>query len=652
MRRVAAILFAVVVGHEGPSPADLGVPVTAGAAPGYVPDAACASCHGEIYRSYQEVGMARSFYRPSAGRAIEDFASGFYHPASRQHFRMLRQGDRLVFRRWQLDGEGREVNVFEQEVDWILGSGNHARTYLFRAPGGELYQLPVSWYAQENRWWMAPGYDRPDHEGVVRRVRRECMFCHNGYPDVPAGSDAYDAAQTYPQELPEGTGCQRCHGPGAEHLRRASGGVESQPEIRAAIVNPGKLAPERRDDVCYGCHLQPAVALPGVRRFGRGDYSFRPGEALTDYLVPVDVTEEGKAPGERFEINHHAYRLRQSLCFAKSAGKLSCLTCHDPHRKVQPAERAAHYRAACLTCHQMEDCKLDATSAGTAEGIARDDCSTCHMPKRRPQDVVHTVMTDHRIGRRPAGDLLAPLAEADPELTGVSLYFPDRSPPGAEGELFRALSVARTGASGPGTDRVAALLAKDARHPTAWLELGQSQLQLRRFAEAEATLSRVLAGNPDHPLALDWLAIARASQGRTEDGVALLRRALAQPGPGRTESRFNLARLLAGLGQRQEALALLSQALAERPNFAAAWYHKGNALAQLEDSAAAVECYRRALAVDPAYTPAYLALGRALLARGERSEALRVLRHGKIVAARPGAVAEALAELEKPPEKD
>jgi Tfp pilus assembly protein PilF len=438
-------------------------------------------------------------------------------------------------------------------------------------------------------------------------------------------------------------------------LKRASGGIESPELIRAAIVNPARLAPERRDDVCSGCHLQPAVALPGLRRFGRGDYSFRPGEALTDYLVPVDVTEEGKAPDERFEINHHAYRLRRSLCFTQStAGKLSCLTCHDPHRKVPAAERAAHYRAACLSCHQTEDGKLAAAHGAVPAvlAVATADCVACHMPNRRPQDVVHVVMTDHKIVRRPTGDPLAPLVEEDPVLTGISLYFPERSPPGAEGELYRALSVARTGVSAPGTDRVASLLAKGSPHPTALLELGQSQLSLRRFADAEATLSRVLAAEPDHPLALDWLAVARASQGRIEEGVALLRKALARSGRDRTETRFNLARLLAGLGEQKEAHSLLSQAVAERPNFAAAWYHKGNVEAELGDSAAAVASYRRALAVEPGYTPGYLALGRLLAARDERDEALRVLRHGKIVAARPDAVAEALAGMEEPPRQD
>ena len=40
---------------------------------------------------------------------------------------------------------------------------------------------------------------------------------------------------------------------------------------------------------------------------------------------------------------------------------------------------------------------------------------TCHMPKRRTEDVVHVVMTDHFIERRPPDrDLLANLAERHP----------------------------------------------------------------------------------------------------------------------------------------------------------------------------------------------------------------------------------------------
>ena len=206
--------------------AELGVPVTAGAAPGFADEASCALCHRKIADTYRAKGMARAFRSPRPENDIEDFAAPpFTHAPSGQKLQISRSGGRLVFRRWQTDAGGQPINIFETPVDWILGSGDHARTYLYRTESGELFQLPLAWYSQERRWHMAPGFDRPDHDGVLRRVRRECIFCHTSYPDVPAGADAYGAPQVFPARLPEGVGCQRCHGPAAEHVWLAMGGI-------------------------------------------------------------------------------------------------------------------------------------------------------------------------------------------------------------------------------------------------------------------------------------------------------------------------------------------------------------------------------------------------------------------------------------------
>jgi tetratricopeptide (TPR) repeat protein len=629
--------------------APFGLRVTAGAAPGYVDEAACALCHPALAESYRKKGMARAFSRPQPETDIEDFtAPAFVHAPSRQHLEIRRRGGRLVFRRWQLDAEGRPINTFEREVDWILGSGDHARTYLYRTEGGELYQFPLAWYSQTRSWGMAPGFDRPDHEGVLRRVRRECVFCHTSYPDVPAGADASGAPQVFPAALPEGIGCQRCHGPGAEHVWVALGWIGTREEIRESIFNSGRLPAAQRDEVCMSCHLQPSVALAGLRRFGRGDFSFRAGEPLADYLVQVDVEEEAKAPSERFEINHHPYRLRQSRCWTESAGALSCLTCHDPHDRVPEARRAAHYRAACLTCHGHDDCGLPAKGMPAGANAADPgDCASCHMPKRRTQDVVHVVMTDHRIRRQPGGpDLLAPLAESEPVLTGIRLL-DSRAPRGALGEVYRAAAVVRAVAAAEAVAYLEKMLA--AARPAEiepWLDLAQAQIQQRRFAEAERTLRDVLARSPEHPQALEWLALARAGQGKADEAVDILRRVLALSPSGRAEAEYNLGRLLTVRGRPDEAEEHLEQALAARPNLVTALYHLGEVRAGLGRRDDALACWRRALEIDPSHTNSYISLARALLAGGERAEALRYLRHGAAAAAQPGEVAAALREAE------
>jgi Flp pilus assembly protein TadD len=641
--------FVVVAGDDDP------LVVTSGAAPGYVDDEVCGECHGRRAASYHAgVGMARSFGQPGPESYVEDFARAtFVHQRSGQHFELARRDGRLLFRRWQVAPDGQPINLFEQAVDYWLGSGHHARVYLYRTAGGELYQLPVAWYEQERRFGMAPGFDRPDHDGMLRRVRRECLFCHNAYPDAPAGSDARDAPQTFPARLPEGIGCQRCHGPGARHVetvREESARAEAErrdeidlARVRAAIVNPGRLAPQLRDDVCFGCHMQPAVALPGVRRFGRGDWSFRPGQPLPDYLAQVDVDVEGQPRGERFEINHHPYRLRQSRCYLEGGGRLSCLTCHDPHRKVPPQERAAHYRAACLTCHRADAC----TGAKHAPrpGVAAGDCVACHMPRRRTEDVVHVVMTDHLIQRRapPEAERLAPREERDPVITGVELLEPQRLPSGPLGEIYRTLAALQGHASAPVVDRLGRLLNEagvDEIEP--WLALAEGQLKQRRFGPAERTLARVLARRPRLAQAEEWRALALAGQGRHDEAIAALR-VLEERGEAGPEAAFNLGRILLGRQRAEEAVPALRRALERRENMVPAWFHLGNAYAELGRDDEAVQAYERALALEPTHSGAYLALGRALLKLGRRDEALRFWRHGARAAAKPEPIAAALA---------
>ena len=630
-----------------------GIKVTGGAAPGYVEDRVCAMCHNTRYRSYQEVGMARSFYRPRADRFIENFKENrFYHKPSKRYYEMNRQEDQLFFKRYQLDEKGKPINTFSTKVDWIMGSGNHSRVYIYRTEAGELYQLALAWYTRTKSWGMAPGFDRPNHHGVLRRVRMECMFCHNAYPDVPAGSDTYEGPQLFPKNLPEGTGCQRCHGPGANHVRVVFSGELDPKKIRAAIVNPSRLTPQLRDDICYECHFQPSVALFGVRRFDRGIYSFRPGQKLADYLVQIDIKEQGKEKGERFEINHHPYRLMQSRCFKESNGGMSCLTCHNPHRKVPEKERPEHYRNACLKCHKEEQCKREPHAQGSTDP---GDCVSCHMPVRRTQDVVQVVMTDHLIQRRPPAkeQRLAPLKETTPIIVDASLVDPQQAPTGFLGELYRAAAIFRAGGGAHVVDRMEAMLAR-ANPPELlpYLDLVKGQLGLRRYAAAEKLLEFILARDPDHALANKWLGIALSGLRQTGKAIETIRKYLGTAaGKSDPEAKYNLGRLLLGTGLTQEAVEYFKQAVVHRSNLVPAWYQLGNANARLKQLDVALQCYKKALEIDPTYTNAYLALGQTLLKKGKTEEAFRYWRHGIKVAANPKPIAAILAQHEKSGQK-
>ncbi len=642
------LLASLLIGQE-PKPADLleeaGIEVSSGAAPRYVRDEACASCHPEIAESYLSVGMSRSFFRPRADRFIEDFQQNhFYHAPSREHYEMVRAGEELQFRRYQLDAESRPINVWEHRVDWILGSGHRSRTYLYQTTEGELFQLPVAWYSQTRRWGMAPGFDNPDHQGISRRVRRECMFCHNAYPLQSADTAEYRVSQGFIRELPQGIGCQRCHGPGAEHIELALKGELEAGTGAVAIVNPRRLESRLRRDVCYQCHLQPSVTIPRLARFGRGDYSYRPGQPLDDYLVFLDPREEGQARSERFEINHHPYRLEQSPCYLKSNGGLECLDCHDPHAKPPLPQRLERYRRVCLGCH--EEGRNWSQHPGTA--IPADGaCVDCHMPQRRTQDVVQVVMTDHRIQIPPSGrDLLAPLQEKVPTLVEAVFLRPERAPQRTLGEIYRAVATLRTGPSAEAADHLRKMLR---RLPLPdwepYLELARYEMSRRRFRQAEAALQQLILREPDLSLAKEWIALCTSGRGDETGARAILER-LTEGDSRRPDSHFYLARLLLARGEASPAVAELHKAIELRPNYADAWYLLGLAFQHLESRDSAAAAFRRTLEIQPSHSLGYLRLGRLLLDQGQAEEARRYWRHGAEFAAEPEKIREALRELE------
>lgn len=615
--------------------ADLGITVTSGAAPGYVPDAVCGECHVDKWESFQEVGMGKSFRKATGAPVIEDFDHPpFYHAPSKRYYQIWRSGEAYWFRRYQLNAEGARIHQFEAQIDWILGSGHHSRIYLLHHANGDLYQLPLSWYSfggadGEGYWEMAPGYEAADHFGLGRQVRQRCMACHNGFPDVALGSDQEGMPQSFPADLPEGIGCQRCHGPGEAHLRLLYSGEGAPEDIRAAIVNPADLPAEDRYGICYGCHMQPSVAVTPELRLGRGAYSFRPGERLVDYKVFLDI-EDGHRPQEaRFDINHHPYRMEQSACFLETQGQdnaLGCLTCHDPHVKRPVAERAAHYRAACLSCHEVEDNGLPQLATGAPHpdvgpvGEAGIDCVQCHMPARRTQDVIHAVMTDHKIGvpQQSLSSLVAPMEKLPPDVVGITVRTQHPDFPADQAHLARIMGALRF--SGYRHDEATTALVrevnrKDPGSHEPWLVLSRAMLAAGVSDQAKVAAERGLAHAPDNVLLRQQRALASFRLGDQQAGVDQLRAILADH-PAFSISRFNLAVFLTAMGQLAEADVELSRLLDGNPNHWPGWRLRARIAEAEGRDQDAITAYLEALRVEPLATDVAAELAPLLEAAG------------------------------------
>lgn len=118
---------------------------------GYVDSALCADCHQSLARTYCLTGMGRSMYRLNFSSKVEDFQTRhtFEHKASGRFYETIERGGKFFERRYETGFGGKLENVSEKQIDLVVGSGNHARTYLHRTNEGKLIELPVSWYSEK-----------------------------------------------------------------------------------------------------------------------------------------------------------------------------------------------------------------------------------------------------------------------------------------------------------------------------------------------------------------------------------------------------------------------------------------------------------------------------------------------------------------------
>jgi predicted CXXCH cytochrome family protein len=535
----------------------------------YVDSRACAQCHAEIARTYSLTGMARSFYAPDA--ASFPNPKPYFHRASSTWYLVVARDGAWYQRWWQIGFKGREESAGEAKIDYAMGSGNHVRSYLHRTARGTLIELPLAWYAEKGgSWALNPGMDESDPK-VGRKVGYDCMFCHNAYPSIPSGHDDVNAEPVFAGDLPRGIDCQRCHGPGGNHVR-----AMGKP---GTIVNPARLGKDRAMEVCMQCHLETtSQPLPSsIRRFDRGPFSYRAGEPLSAFELFFDHAKGSGREG-KFEIVNSVYRLRQSRCFLESKGELGCTTCHDPHDVRHGQSALGDYNKVCARCHEPAKIAVRGHPSGGS-------CVECHMPKRRAEDVVHAVMTDHLIQRRPPANALAELAERH----GPSIeYHGEVVPYGEADNLYTAVA--------------------QVTHKSN-LEAGIPRLQ--------AEIAKL---KPDQPEFYREWGDALQRAGRAEEAVAAYRVAI-EKSPNSAVLQARLAQPLRALGQSQEPLDAMRKAVQLDPDQPELWYNLALLQSDLGDKPNAIESFRKSISLDPEFAESYSALGAVLVETGQLPEA-------------------------------
>ncbi len=465
----------------------------------YVGNKACARCHASIYESYQRTSMAHA-----SGPAIDGFMPAeFTHKDSGIHYRIYAESGRAWL---SFDRPGDPEVRGTRELLYYIGSGRRGLSYLFETEGF-LFESPVNWYANKQMWDMAPAYQSAREIPLNLPAYTSCLRCHVSGMKAPAKGT--DNRYPDPPFTHNGVACERCHGSGGAHV---NGG---------AIVNPVKLTPARRDDICMQCHLEGNAA---VERPGRHAYEFQPGDALSDYVryfLLIDAKGMGLGAVSQVEA------LAQSQCKKKSGDAMSCTSCHDPHRSPSSEERVAFYRGKCLSCH--------GTAFGAKHHPDHPDCTACHMPASPSVDVAHTEVTDHRIPRRPQ-ILPQQLENSD----GTSSSLPSLVPI-------------------PDTKT-----APDPRDlALAWNSIAENGMSMAE-QKARELLSKAVKQSPNDPALLSALAYADQRRGATEHARELYQKALAQD-PTLVDAATNLGVIEAQAGDLQGAMQLWQNAFQRTP---------------------------------------------------------------------------------------
>ena len=430
----------------------------------FVGSQACGPCHGAIAEAYAKTPMARS-----AGRAEPLPQASFVAAGHRYGV----EGNRLTF------------ESGSSTIDYYVGSNTAGRTWL-REFAGYLFELPITWYAQKGQWDASPGYEKEPWVRLSRPVEPSCLQCHaSRVRPVRGTQNRYGD----PPFLEGGVSCERCHGPGSEHVRDPAA---------ASMVNPARLDRERREDICSQCHLTGEAR---IEKAGRQFAEFQAGQKLIDYATYL-VWKGGRRD---FKVTSHVEKLAESQCRTGAGEGLACTTCHEPH------SNANRTQATCLSCHQTAHRQ-------------QEECAGCHMPKTKSADANHGVLTDHSIPRLPSHKVV----------------------PGGTGELEAFTGLADARALG------LAYAEMGDRRARAYLERATSvdwQVRLRLAAmepglvRAAALYEAVLKERPGEVSALVNLGSIYGQAGRTADAIRLWRRAL-EANPALEEAALNLSEVL------------------------------------------------------------------------------------------------------------
>ena len=282
----------------------------------------------------------------------------------------------------------------EHRVEYTLGE-RRFQHYLTTLADGRILVLPPTWDIARKNWTLGLDIGNPE-EGSgdpVQVWNKSCYSCH-----VSQGQKNFDLEklryQTTWQDL--GINCESCHGPGGEHIGRATGvkamDAATRAQIKEAIVNPARLNAASSTTICAQCHSLRDIYADNFKAGANFYDYFTP---VMEYRLPASPDSAYWADGRPRQLANETFGLWQSQCFLK--GGATCTTCHArPH--TSDVEHDARLRpgnnALCTGCHTKIASNISAHTHHAAKSTG-SSCIECHMPATVVS--LKTRMRDHSI---------------------------------------------------------------------------------------------------------------------------------------------------------------------------------------------------------------------------------------------------------------
>ncbi len=592
----------------------------------YVGKETCRTCHAAIYDTYMETGMGRSWgMAPSHSRAkFDGIPTTVYDTALHLWYQALKRDSLMYIREFRLSSTGDTLHQRLEKVDMVVGSGHHTNSHLMWRHG-RLCQMPLTYYTQDGRWDLPPGFERGNNSRFARPIEAECINCHNAHPvPMPGGSNSYAS-------IPDGIDCERCHGPGGEHVREKSAGIliDTSKGPDYSIVNPRRLSAGLQNDLCKRCHLQGNAVLREGKKFS----DFKPGMVLSDVFAVFLPRHQNHE--DYFIMASHPDRMAQSACLQENPLAMQCISCHNPHKSVFKTN-ALQYNKTCMSCHgdglkdESTHPEAPCTHPASLRSAKQNRCVDCHMPKSGSSDIPHVQITDHKIQVPASGAVLG--KQKTPSkgiLLGLASLNLDKPEPLLMARAWLQY-VERFEGEKSGLDSAKywlSLIPKGGQSK-AWFESSVHLLYLKGQAKHLPSLvqSHAKLANPS---ACDaWTSYRIGAMYTQLDDPAkaspyLARAVQAMP----LSSEFKLKKALNDfrLARRIVAVQELEDLLRQDPTHVPAYANLGYLYLLEGRPDRADQCYRKALALDPDHPQTLLNRAGLMMYLQRPSEARRIL---------------------------